>query len=275
VDLHGLSKYRAIGAGLGSLASKALTRTSADEKHLAPVLNELEKSGLKLSRDTGELATCVRSADEWSSAVSLDTRNVKPSAKQLLQRAAVAVGMPDAKLREQDGVSYVSIQANGSALGLVAPGVLGYASDPATLSKMAKKPGDSDAFAGLQNNLVGVRFRAGQHSGTLLLRSQGREFLAELRVHLPGSQLDAIRKDPQIYAAKLKGILKQRLGHTVDPKLPSADQVRQVANNLDHVDVTVRDDHVVARAAVAKDVVRQSVIRAASLDPSGLEQLFL
>jgi hypothetical protein len=140
---------------------------------------------------------------------------------------------------------------------------------------MAKKPGDPDAFSGLENELVGVRFRAGEHSGTLLLRSKGQDFQAELRVHLPASQLDAIRKDPKIYAAKLKDILKERLGHTVDPTLPSADQVRQLAKNLEQLEVTVRDDHVVARVTVAKDVVRQSAIRAATLDPSRLKQLFL
>ncbi|MFC1641927.1 hypothetical protein ACFL5O_04455 [Myxococcota bacterium] len=272
VNLQRFGKYQKTGADIASVARKVLAQAEAHEDYLTPVLETLQKQGVSLTRDLRDVAACAENKNTWVALLAVDLTALKVDPAKLLVEAAHSAGQKNAQLRSESGVIYVEPQALGGALGFVAPGVLGFASSPALLSKAAVSQTQGMSVSDSQNHLATLRFPAGGEQATFALTGDQETLSASIILPLDEQQRAELRKDAVKYLSLLRALGQQRLGGDTMAKIQLPD-LKQFFENFDRLDMSVTKEELSAKLTVSVERIRAAIAAIAAIDPADMERV--
>jgi hypothetical protein len=272
VNLERFGKYQKTGADIAGVARKVLAQTEADEEYLTPVLETLQQQGVSLTRDLRDVAACADSKSTWVALLGVDLTALKVDPAKLLTEAAHSAGQKNAQLHNESGVIYVKPQASGGALGFVAPGVLGFASSPALLSKAAASQTQGMSVSDSQNHLATIRFPAGGEQATFTLTGDQETLSASILLPLDEQQRAELRKDAAKYLTLLRALAQQRLGGDAMAKIQLPD-LKQFFENFDRLDMSVSKEELSAKLTVSVERIRAAIAAIAAIEPADIERV--
>jgi hypothetical protein len=270
VDLQRFGQYRGTGAEIADLARKALAKTDADEKYVAPVIETLRRQGVNLTQDLQSIAACATSPSDWVALLAVNLKNVKVAPDKLLTEAAEAAGKKDVELLHDSGVGYVALDTPRSALGFVAPGVLGFASSPSLLAKAAST--DTPAASGSKTLLAWVRFPVEKERAEFKLSGDEKTLTASLHLPLDEQQRAELKKDAVHYLAQLRSLAEKRLGGDAMHRV-SLPRLQQFFKDFSRLDMSVTKDELDAKLSVPVDKLNDAVAALAAIKPADIERV--
>lgn len=271
VNLERFSKYEKTGGQIAAVAGKALARTDADERFVAPVIKALHAEGVDLSEDLDEVAACAEGKEDWLALLAVDLGDVKLGPRELLAKAVEAAGQKDASFQEKSGISYVVPKATGGALGFVADGVLGFASRPELLAKAASSELKGSSLPDDDEHLATVYFPAGDERGDFTLTGDDKSLTASLYLPLNEQQRKELGREVGRYLGLLRGMAEARLDEkaVADLQVPSIDRLMR---DFDRLDMSVTKEDLRAKVTVSTEQLQQAVAALAEMKPASFER---
>ena len=272
VNLERFGKYHKTGSDIAGVAGRVLSKTQADEKYVAPVIETLHKNGIDLTRDLREVAACAQTTTDWAALLAVDLTHLKIKPGNLLTQAAQAAGQKDARLHEKSGVRYVIPQASGGAVGFVGPGVLGFATNPSLLAEAAVTHTGGMSISDSQDQLATMRFLVADAKGTFKLNGTKEDLTASLYLPLDAKQRAELKRDATRYLLGLRDMAKQRLGGSAMAKI-DVPELKQFFEDFDQLDLSVTKDELHAKLTVSTKQLQDAVSAIAAIKPTDIERV--